>query len=118
MPLDRPIDAVHRTVDAWITPRRAITASVASFTLVFLIAATPGSPYHPVLPDDTGGPLGILARLLWLNRLPHGVLIALGFAAMLFCGFFAFFLKERRHGLAKLGRAVEASSIASLQARW
>jgi hypothetical protein len=33
-------------------------------------------------------------------------------------GFFAFFLKERRHGLDKLGRAVEASSIASLQARW
>jgi hypothetical protein len=33
-------------------------------------------------------------------------------------GFFAFFLKERGHGLAKLGRAVEASSIASLQARW
>jgi hypothetical protein len=33
-------------------------------------------------------------------------------------GFFAFFLKERRHGLNKLNAAVEASSIASLQARW
>ena len=33
-------------------------------------------------------------------------------------GFFAFFLKERRHGLNKLGAAVDASAIASLQARW
>jgi Glycosyltransferase family 87 len=87
MPLDRPLDAVHRTVDAWLTPRRALTASVASVTLVTLIAATPGSPYHPVLPEDTGaGPLGLLARLLWLNRLPHGVLIALGFLAMMAAG--------------------------------
>lgn len=86
MPLDRPLDAVHRTVDAWLTPRRAVTASVASFSLVSLIAATPGSPYHPVLPGDSDGPLGWFARLLWLNRLPHGVLIALGFVAMLAAG--------------------------------
>ncbi len=33
-------------------------------------------------------------------------------------GFFAFFLKERRHGLDKLGRAVDASAIATLRARW
>ena len=60
--------------------------SVASFALVSLIAATPRSPYHPVLPDDSGGPLGWFAKLLWLNRLPHGVLIALGFAAMIAAG--------------------------------
>ncbi len=83
MPLDRPLDAVHRTLDAWLTSRRAITASVVSFALVSLVAATPGSPYHPVLPDDSGGPLGLFAKLLWMNRLPHGVLIALGFAAMM-----------------------------------
>ena len=87
MPLDRPIDAVHRTVDAWLTPRRAVTASVASFTLVALIAATPGSPYHPVLPDDSGGgPLGLLTRLLWMNHIPHGLLIAIGFLAMMAAG--------------------------------
>jgi alpha-1,6-mannosyltransferase len=83
MPLDRPLDAVHRTLDAWLTSRRAITASVVSFALVSLVAATPASPYHPVLPDDSGGPLGLFAKLLWLNRLPHGVLIALGFVAMM-----------------------------------
>jgi dienelactone hydrolase len=33
-------------------------------------------------------------------------------------GFFAFFLKDRRHGLDKLNRAVDASSIASIHARW
>lgn len=87
MPLDRPLDAVHRSVDTWLTPRRALTASVASFAVVALIAATPGSPYHPVLPDDSGsGPLGLLARLLWLNRIPHGILIALGFVAMMAAG--------------------------------
>jgi alpha-1,6-mannosyltransferase len=87
MPLDRPLGAVHRTVDAWLTPRRALTASVVSVVVVALIAATPGSPYHPVLPDDTGaGPLGLIARLLWLNRIPHGALIALGFVAMMAAG--------------------------------
>jgi hypothetical protein len=86
MPLDRPLDAVHRTVDDWLTPRRAVTASVASFVVVALVAATPSSPYHPVLPDDTGGPLGLLAKLLWLNRIPHGALIAIGFLAMFAAG--------------------------------
>jgi hypothetical protein len=87
MPLDKPLDAVHRTVDTWLTPRRAVLASVASVTVVALIAATPGSPYHPVLPEETGaGPLGLLARLMWLNRLPHGLLIALGFVAMMAAG--------------------------------
>ena len=87
MPLDKPLDAVHRTVDTWLTPRRAIAASVASMTVIALIAATPGSPYQPVLPEETGaGPLGVLARLLWLHRLPHGVLIALGFVAMMAAG--------------------------------
>lgn len=33
-------------------------------------------------------------------------------------GFFAYFLKGRRHGLDKLSAAVDASSIASLQSRW
>ena len=33
-------------------------------------------------------------------------------------GFFAHFLKGRRHGLDKLSAAVDASSVASLQSRW
>ena len=70
-----------------MTARRAITASVTSMGVVILIAATPGSPYHPVLPEDQGnGPLELLTKLLFLDRLPHGVLIAFGFAAMIAAG--------------------------------
>ena len=110
MPLDRPIDAVHRTVDAWLTPRRAVTASVASFTLVALIAATPGSPYHPVLPDDTGGgPLGLLTRLLWMNHIPHGLLIAIGFVAMMAAGVaFLLVLYACERGLVPIRTVIDA----------
>ena len=56
--------------------RRAIAASIATFSAVALIAATPGSPYHPVLPETQGnGPVGLLSQLLFLDELPHGVLI-------------------------------------------
>jgi Protein of unknown function (DUF2029). len=78
---------LRRKVDAWLTPRRAVTASVASFAVVAMIAATPSSPYHPVLPDDySDGPLGVIARMLFMDRIPHGVLIALGFLAMMAAG--------------------------------
>ena len=51
--------ALRHKVDAWLTPRRAVVASATSFAVVALIAATPSSPYHPVLPDDySDGPLG------------------------------------------------------------
>src|SRR5512134_2013278 len=81
------VQALQRSVDGWLTGRRAITASVATFSAVALIAATPGSPYHPVLPESQGnGPIGILAGLLFLDRLPHGVLIVIGFVAMIAAG--------------------------------
>ena len=79
--------ALLRPLEGWLTARRAITASVLSMSAVILVAATPGSPYHPVLPESQGnGPLELLAKLLFLDRLPHGVLIALGFAAMISAG--------------------------------
>src|SRR5207342_2707107 len=57
------------------------------FAVVALIAATPSSPYHPVLPNDySDGPLGIFSRLLFLDHIPHGLLIALGFVAMVAAG--------------------------------
>jgi len=81
------LEAVRRSVDGWLTRRRAVVASVASFTAVAVIAATPGSPYHPVLPDDySDGPLNLLARALFLDHLPHGLLIAIGFVAMVMAG--------------------------------
>jgi alpha-1,6-mannosyltransferase len=81
------LQALHRALDRWLTPRRALTASIASTSAIVLIAATPGSPYHPVLPESqSSGPLGLLPKLLLLDHLPHGVLIAVGFAVMIAAG--------------------------------
>ena len=81
------VQALQRSLDGWLTGRRAITASIATFSAVALIAATRGSPYHPVLPETQGnGPFGLLARLLFLDHLPHGLLIAIGFVAMIASG--------------------------------
>jgi alpha-1,6-mannosyltransferase len=81
------LEALRRSVDGWLTGRRAVTASIATFSAVAIIAATPNSPYHPVLPEAQGsGPIGLLSRLLFLDALPHGVLIVLGFIAMIAAG--------------------------------
>lgn len=78
--------AARRAVDGWLTPRRAVSSSIASFTLVALIAATPASPFHPVLPEEGGGPVELLARFLFFEHLSHGLLIVLGLAAMASAG--------------------------------
>ena len=58
------LDILHRPVASWLTAKRAVTASIASTGSVVLIAATPGSPYHPVLPESQGnGPLALLTKL-------------------------------------------------------
>ena len=81
------VQGLQRSVDGWLTGRRAESASIATFSAVALIAATPGSPYHPVLPETQGnGPIGLLANLLLLDELPHGVLIVIGFVAMIAAG--------------------------------
>jgi hypothetical protein len=80
------LDAVRRAVDGWLTPRRAVASSVASFVLVALVAATPASPFHPVLPEESGGPVELLARLLMFEHLSRGLLIALGLVAMASAG--------------------------------
>lgn len=101
MPPTLELESVRRAVDSWLTPRRALTASIASVAAVTLIAAAPSSPYHPVLPDDRpGGPLGLLARALFLGHLPHAVLIVLGFVAMLASGIgFLLILRACERGL-------------------
>ncbi len=81
------LDFLHRPVASWLTAKRAVTASIASTGSVVLIAATPGSPYHPVLPESQGdGPLALLTKLLFLDRVPHGLMIAIGLAAMIAAG--------------------------------
>ncbi|CAN5690114.1 polyprenol phosphomannose-dependent alpha 1,6 mannosyltransferase MptB [soil metagenome] len=81
------VQALQRTVDGWLTGRRAVIASITTFSAVALVAATPRSPFHPVLPESQGnGPIGMLAHLFFLDRLPHGVLIVIGFTAMIAAG--------------------------------
>jgi alpha-1,6-mannosyltransferase len=105
--------ALLRPLETWLTARRAITASIVSTSVVVLIAATPGSPYHPVLPESqTNGPLGLLSSLLFLPHLPHGVLIALGFAAMIGAGMsFLLVLWAAERGLVSI-RTVVTLTIA------
>ena len=62
------VQGLQRSVDGWLTGRRAVGASIATFGAVALIAATPGSPFHPVLPESQGnGPIGVLAHLLFMD---------------------------------------------------
>ncbi len=78
---------LQHSVDGWLTGGRAVITSIATFGAVALIAATPRSPFRPVLPESQGnGPFGVLAHLLFLDRLPHGALIGIGFIAMIAAG--------------------------------
>ena len=82
------VGSVRRTVDIWLSPRRAVMASVASFTLVALVASTPNSPFHPALPirAEPGGPLRLLAGLVGLTHLSNDLLVVLGLLAMVSAG--------------------------------
>ena len=57
-----------------------MTASIVSMGIVILIAATPVSPYHPVLPRAkvTPAPPRCSPGSCSWTKLPHGILIALG----------------------------------------
>ena len=58
------LELLQRPLSSWLTGKRAVTASVASMSAVVLVAATPGSPYHPVLPESqAGGPLELLSKV-------------------------------------------------------
>lgn len=62
----------------------ALGASVASFLLVAVVAAAPGSPFTPILPTDArgGGPFRWLAELLGLDALHASALAAVGVVAV------------------------------------
>jgi hypothetical protein len=82
------VDSVRRTVDTWLSPRRAVMASVASIALVALVASTPNSPFHPVLPvrAEPGGPMRLLAGLVGLTHLSNDMLVVVGLFAMVAAG--------------------------------
>src|SRR6266496_553257 len=80
--------SARRTVDTWLTARRAVMASVISVVLVTLVAATPNSPFLPAQPIQAGpsGPLRLLAGFLLFTHLSNDTLVILGLAAMIAAG--------------------------------
>lgn len=80
---------------------RAIGLSVASFVAFATFAATPGSPFQPVLPDgaQSTGPFRWLADLLHLGELAGNWLIGVGVAVSIFAVVgFLMLLREAFHG--------------------
>src|SRR6266496_3192352 len=71
--------SARRTVDTWLTARRAVMASVISVVLVTLVAATPNSPFLPAQPIQAGpsGPLRLLAGFLLFTHLSNDTLVIL-----------------------------------------
>jgi alpha-1,6-mannosyltransferase len=82
------VGSMPSAVDAWLTPRRAVAASALSIVAVALVAATPNSPFHPVLPvqAETGGPIRMVAGLFLLTHLSNDMLVMIGLAAMIAAG--------------------------------
>lgn len=64
----------------------ALGASVASFLFVAVVAATPGSPFTPILPaaGRAGGPFRWLAELVGLDAVHGSALAIVGIGAALF----------------------------------
>src|ERR1700675_4026486 len=82
------VGSVRGTVDTWLSPRRAVMASVASVAMVALVASTPNSPFHPVLPirAEPEGPMRVLAGLVGLTHLSNDMLVVVGLFAMVAAG--------------------------------
>ena len=64
----------------------ALSASAVSILFVALVAATPRSPFQPLLPADAqpSGPLRWLAGVVGLDRLGAGALATVGILAVAF----------------------------------
>ncbi|MEX1047655.1 MAG: hypothetical protein WD757_01555 [Actinomycetota bacterium] len=65
---------------------KAVAGSIAAIVLLSLVASTPESPFHPLLPEGEGAaaPLRWLAEAVGLDRLPRGGLAAVAVVALLF----------------------------------
>jgi hypothetical protein len=79
----------------------AIGASVVSFLFVATVAATPGSPFSPVLPaaGRPSGPFGWISGVVGLDAVHRNALVAVGVVAVaLAAAAFAFVLYETWRG--------------------
>ncbi len=65
-----------------VRSRLALGASAASFLFVCVVAATPGSPFTPVLSAPASGPFRWVAELLALDALGPNALAAIGVVAV------------------------------------
>jgi len=84
-----------------ISRNLAIAGSLASFLVVATVAAAPGSPFTPVLPEGarSRGPFRWLAELVGLGQVHGGALAAIGvLAAALAAGAFLLLLREAWRG--------------------
>ena len=64
-----------------------------------LVAATPGSPFTPMLPSEPGGPFRWVAELTGLDRLHGSALAAVGVVAVSFAAVaFLLVVRECRRG--------------------
>jgi hypothetical protein len=61
-----------------------VGTSIASFAFVALVAATPGSPFTPVLPAPSSGPVRWLAELVGLDQLHGSALATVGLVTVVF----------------------------------
>jgi alpha-1,6-mannosyltransferase len=80
--------------------RRALWASAASILAMAVVAATPGSPFQPVMPDvEPNGPFRAVSDLLALGRLSPLPLILVGVASTVVAATaFLFVLREAWRG--------------------
>jgi len=91
-PTTRPLPPARSTT-------RAIGASIASMFFVALVSATPASPFHPVLPEEPGGPLRWISDLIGLGNLSTMGLVFVGLLATATAAIaFLLVLREAWHG--------------------
>lgn len=104
-----------RPPDAPRSATRAVILAAAGIVLFATFAATPGSPFQPVLPvgERPGGPFPWLAGLLGFDRLHGTWLIATGVAVAVFAvATFLMLLREAWRGNVSV-RAVVILSVAA-----
>lgn len=95
--------------------KRAVWASAATMLFVALVASTPRSPFHSVLPRDfePGGPFRVLSDVLGLGRLGQTGLFVVGILATTAAALaFLLLLREAWHGRLTL-RTVAIVAVAA-----